>query len=214
MNIYQIAIQPLETPYQQILTNALPAPVMTLGSKIELNEICIMMLVKEAMRKLLEDLQDVSIDMTQDQNSYNRICENKGDQDVLMLCPSIKVDAPSEWHVVANPLAVMHYLDVITDFDEDGLYFDMQHPSTYVEHSSDYDHDSVSTGCFTLNEDSGEWTAELQKECAALQPLFNFPEMKAYMHSLLSQLMQIEDYKDKEWGFYPAKHPNPVLKAS
>lgn len=219
MNIYQVDLKPLETQYKQSVINALPSLAITVGSSIKLNEICIMMLVKEAMSKVLDDAEGVSIYMTENQNKYNYICENDGFEDVLMLCPSIKVDAPSKWHIVANPLEVMGYLTLVSETadihlqeDDPQIWFDIQHSAIYTQETQDFDHDSVSTGTIVYDRNTGLFELHLATDCRSLQPLFDFPETYVYLKNLVQQIFAIKGFRFQNWDFHPKQNRNPDIK--
>lgn len=219
MNIYQVDLKLLETEYKQIVFNALPSLSISVGSPIELNEICIMMFVKQALSKLLDDAEGVSIYMTENQNKYNYVCENDGFEDVLMLCPSVKVDAPSKWHVVANPLEVMGYLTLVSESesltlkeDDPQFWFDIQHSAIYTQEAQDFDHDSMSTGTIIYDRNTGVFELHLATHCRSLQPLFDFPETKVYLKNLVQQIFAIQGFRSQNWNFSPRADRNPDVK--
>jgi len=211
VNIYKVELKVLDTEHKTVLQSILPALSISLASEVKLSEIAIMMFVKAELRKYLEDREDITIYMTENQLRYNAVSESKEHTDVLLLGASSIVPDACEWHVIANPLNVMNYLNLVSTSAEGELppedptiWFDCQHPSLYVEESSDFDHDCQSTGQIIRDEKTGEIEIRLYRACESVACLFRFPETVQYLKNFVNSVFSQVDFRSKSWDVYPS----------
>lgn len=209
---HKIKIVVLDSKHKALIEAALPSNEVTVVTAAEMNEICLSMFVKKALAEYLEDLDGVTIYLSENQNKSHFVCENDGFSDVIQIMPSEQVDHPTEWVIEANPLALMGLLtfssetqDDVLDEKDELIWFDVHHSAIFKESTTDFDYDSASAGSVFYDRDTGKMKIELNTECEVLEPLFEDPRTKAYFAEKLAEVFGSEGFRDEYWEYEPSR---------
>lgn len=209
MFFYKVDIEIIEAKLTHEIIRNFPQLEFTVGTEIELSDICLMQFVRKATADFAESLEGVEINATEGQLHWNKYTGANFDDSingypVVIEFTGFKlVDAPCVWHIEANPLELLRSLyftsttaDGILPDTDDQIWFDCYLPNVMTKESEgDFDNEVRASGLVIFDRTNGEVNIKITDEFSTCQSIFNFTESKKYFSKLLSCLFSQKGFR-------------------
>lgn len=209
MFIYLATISIVDTKFTDELLSILPAMELSVGSEIELSDLCLMQFIRKATSDLFSNLVGIKINPTEGQLHWNKYTGAEFDE-TLNNFPIIveflefnQVKEPSSWHIQANPLDLLSSVyftsttadGVLPDYD-DQIWFDCYLPNIMTKSSTgDFDNEVRASGLVVYNRMTGDINITVTDEFMTCQSIFDFNASKLYFASLLRWLFNYKGFR-------------------
>lgn len=209
MFFYKVAIKIIDAKLTHEIIRNFPQLEFTVGSEIELSDICLMQFIRKATATFAENLKGVKINATEGQLQWNKYTGANFDESVngypvvLEFTGFKLVDAPCVWHIDANPVDLLQSLyftswtpDGVLPDTDDQIWFDCFLPNVMTKESEgDFDNEVRASGLVIFDRTTGDVNIKITDEFTTCQGIFDFPESKKYFSKLLSCLFSQKGFR-------------------
>lgn len=225
-NIYKIKLSFIEDKFTQLVKDQIIKPLpdleISIGSKVELNDVVLAMLINKELDKVYSWKNGILFD-TEYFNQYDqpafhfnhrhKLFEHTLDLedfpyalDCLKYESSEKVDTPCKWHIEANLLSTIGYVALLNGWGDDcegylldtdeNMFFDAQHSGFWHTGESNDAHSSVQvSGTVSYKRETGEFSLELCPEYELVEVIFKDEAVLEYMKKITKQTFETPDFR-------------------